>query len=1295
MHPQNWSIARSLEGLMMFANTAGLLEYDGVSWRQHALFENLTITSLTFDSNGRLFIGGRGEFGFVQPDSTGSLAYHSLTGHLPDSTELKVVWETSATSHGVYFRTNDMLLRWDGSRLQTWQSEHPFGALSVVRDTVYTLQRGIGLMRLDGDSLRLMPDGEQFANTSMYVILPFTDEAGLLLGSRDDGLFVHDGRSVRRFRTPATEFLQKNRLYHGTVLQHSPGRWALATTRGGLIILDADGAVRLHLDQRHGLLHNKVHFLFEDPGGHLWISLNNGLAMAELNSPFSLFDARTGIKGTPHALVRHQGTMFAGTDLGLFRQNEQPQGGEPAGEPFVAVPGLSEQVWALHTSGETLLIGAAGGIFSLRNGALRQVADLPVATYCFLQPAGENIIYAGNRQGLSILEKKQGRWQLTGQVAGISSGIRTLAMDAGGALWLGTVFNGVLRLTVDRSNPLQPLVEKFGEEHGLPRGLAFVYAIDGEVKIGTYHGIYRFDGRSRFEGRKRLFAPDSTLPVFLNDPAVTINRLAQAEDGTIWAMAGTGDSRLYQGMPQPGGGYRWRHALYQRLAGIKSVTDIYPEAGGHVWLAGRDETVYHIAAQVRLPEADFAVHIRRVSTIPGDSLIFGGAAIPQAPAATSALPFERNSLRFSYAAASYDLPGTTRYQVKLEGYDDAFSPWTLETRKDYTRLPAGEYTFTVRARDLYDRDSRSGQFAFAILAPWYQSWWAYLLYLFAGGALLTLVTRVRLRYLEQKNRELEALIAERTQVVREQAEKLRELDTMKSRFFANISHEFRTPLTLVFGALDDLLERAGSATDREQLGLIRRQSRRVLKLINQLLDLSRLETGAVKLRVTRGQFDDFLRGIVMSFASLAEQKKIELRYESDAGLAGVAAFFAPDQVEKIFYNLLSNAFKFTPEGGTISVRAEWDSRTGIVEVTVQDTGTGIAAEQLGSIFQRFFTAESQGRAAHEGTGIGLALTRELVELHKGEISVRSSEGRGSEFSVRLPITEKQFSAEEIVPAAEAGESWSVSHEDVLPTADAQAQEAPSAAEEDDRPLILIVEDHPEVRAYISNHLQKNYRIAGAADGEAGEKLAVELIPDLIISDVMMPKQDGYALCAALKQNEKTSHIPIILLTARAGEGDKLAGLETGADDYLTKPFNSKELNMRVRNLITLRRTLQERFRKDGQLAPREVAATSVESAFINKMMTIIEEQLGEEEFGVESLSRALHMSRRQVHRKIKAISGETPTDLIRRVRLQRARQLLEQKAGTVSEIAFQVGFGSLSYFSTAFKKQFGILPSEV
>lgn len=1304
-YPQNWAIAQDSRGIMFIANTAGLLEYDGATWRQHELFENLTIVSLAIDHQGTIFLGGRGEFGYLQPDSNGHLIYISLTNYLPENIEnYKIVWETCATSHGVYFRTGRYIFRWNGSKIKTWESNTSFWYLAAVRDTIFVLEKGVGLQTLTNDSLKLISGGKRFANTKINVILPFGDKSKTLLGTRTEGIYVYNGRKVQRFKTDADTFFNKNRLYHGTRLSGPETMWALATTRGGLVVLDGHGRMRLQLDKSQGLPDNKIHFVFEDRQGALWLSLNNGISRVEVSSPFSIFDQRLGIEGTPHTVTRHRGTLFVGTNRGLFHLSE-PAGISGTGRSqgssllrlFKPVAGISEQVWSLHSTNDLLIVGAARGIYSVKGNRSVVIAKLPVATYCFLQPDEQDLIFAGARDGLAVLELRSDGWHMTGKIDNISEEIRTIVSNKDGSLWLGTSFQGLLRVKINEQFPLKSTVQKYGKEHGLPGGMAYVYGIDGQMKIGTYHGLYSFNQSLN------KFMPDSTLGALLADSTVTINRLTQARNGNIWAMAGPEKSKLHRGIFEKGK-YLWEKTPFQRLVDVKSLMDIFPEETGYVWLVGRDEKIYRFDSHFTSDfSKDFPAYVRKISTIPSDSLIWGGSTLSADSNLVIAktLPFKDNSLRFEYAATSYDGTSANRYQIKLEGYDQNYLPWTSETKKDYTGLPAGEYMFRVKARNIYGHESSEGSLSIVILSPWYQSWWAYFLCAVLSVTIVVLIIKVRVRRLEQKTKQLENLVAERTSVIREQAEKLQELANMKSRFFANISHEFRTPLTLILGPLEDMLARSQNSSDKKNLGLMQRNARRVLQLINQLLDLSRLESGKLKLQAVRGDFVAFLKGIVMSFASLAEQKQIDLKFsvhdnpQDLAVLQGI--YYDWGQVEKIFYNLLSNAFKFTSEGDMIQVIMTNSQRTGFVEIAVKDSGIGIPADRLDNIFERFYQVSSGNTREQEGTGIGLALTKELVELHHGEISVRSQVGKGTEFVVMLPIGKAHLTEEEIVDTlllpADTKEAAAVTVEEspILP------EDTPPMAHlsEDDIPIILVVEDHLDVRNYIRSHLESEYRVVEAKDGEEGMKIAVEIIPDMIISDVMMPKLDGYQLCKALKMNEKTSHIPVILLTAKAGEQDKLSGLETGADDYLTKPFNSKELHVRVRNLIELRRKLQKRFQKEGLLKPREVTATSVEEAFLTRMMTVLEENICEEDFGVEGLSSALHIGRRQLHRKIKAITGETPTDFIRSVRLQRAKQLLEQKAGTVSEIAFQTGFSSLPYFSKAFKEQFGMLPSEV
>ncbi|MFQ5570388.1 MAG: ATP-binding protein [Rhodothermales bacterium] len=540
--------------------------------------------------------------------------------------------------------------------------------------------------------------------------------------------------------------------------------------------------------------------------------------------------------------------------------------------------------------------------------------------------------------------------------------------------------------------------------------------------------------------------------------------------------------------------------------------------------------------------------------------------------------------------------------------------------------------------------------------------------------------------------------------ITEYAEKLREMEQLKARFFANVSHEFRTPLTLILGPVEDALNDAHgpvSSTLRRQLQMMKRNGFRLQRLINQLLDLSKLEAGRMHLHVRRRNLVAFLRGLVQSFSSLAERKHVTLQFDAD--LEDHALFFDADKLEKIVSNLLSNAFKFTPEHGTIrvKVRKVEDEKGSFVEMCVRDTGAGISAEELPYVFDRFHQVAHSRAHEQEGTGIGLALAKELVELHGGEIHVESEPGFGCEFIVRLPQGSAHLSPDDLVEADSDAAPLEVEHSEAhWLDAEVDAIDETTLDQEtwveaqEDAPTILIVEDNADVREYLKSNLVLHYHIVEATNGVEGLQQARSILPDLIISDVMMPEMDGVALCRALKTDDQLNHIPVILLTAKASEVDKLEGLKTGVDDYLYKPFNAEELLARMENLIELRRMLRHRFSDEVVVGPSEIAIPSAEAMFLERVREVVEAHMGNSNFGVEWLADEVGFSVRQLRRRLKAATRLSPGGYIRKMRLERARQLLAQQAGTVAEIAYAVGFQDPDYFSRLFKQTVGVSPSE-
>ncbi len=514
------------------------------------------------------------------------------------------------------------------------------------------------------------------------------------------------------------------------------------------------------------------------------------------------------------------------------------------------------------------------------------------------------------------------------------------------------------------------------------------------------------------------------------------------------------------------------------------------------------------------------------------------------------------------------------------------------------------------------------------------------------------------------------------------ADELFNLNLAKTRFVTGISHEFRTPLTLIIGPLERLLSEAANSHLKKDFELILRQANRLLELVNQLLELSKLQKGMQTLSVVQGNFNLFIQTIFSAYHPFAKELSIQLSLiEEDSN---ILIWFDRDKLEKIITNLLTNALKFSKSGGKVEVVLSCTDDKQYVEIIVRDNGIGMAPDQLEFIFDPFYRVESNTAPRFEGTGIGLSLVKELVELHHGIIKVKSVMHKGSEFIVRLPAYKETYGVDEVARDEQTKEVNLISDHD---------SNAMLRSMVNEQKIILLVEDNLDMRTYIKSCLSTEYVIVEASNGQEGLDTASELVPDLIITDLMMPVLDGLEMTRLLKQDEHICHIPVIMLTAKASTESKLEGLSTQADDYVTKPFNSAELGLRIQNLLTSRERLKEKFSKCITVNPSELVTTSVDEKFLQKALGIVESKMGETEFSAEQFCDDISMSRAHVHRKLKALTGQSATHFIRSIRLKRAAQLLKDRSASVSEIAYQTGFNNLSYFTRSFKEQYGELPS--
>ena len=654
------------------------------------------------------------------------------------------------------------------------------------------------------------------------------------------------------------------------------------------------------------------------------------------------------------------------------------------------------------------------------------------------------------------------------------------------------------------------------------------------------------------------------------------------------------------------------------------------------------------------------------------------------------LSHDQDVFSFEFAALDYNSSQSIEYAYKMEGFDKDWIESGKRRFVTYTNLDPGKYEFKVKSTNADGIwNDQVTSLNIIVNPPWWKTLWAYCLYV-----VLILLGLVGIRRFELNRAKLRNELKLREFEVRKKTE----LEEVKSRFFANLSHEFRTPLMLIKGPLEQLKTGKGNDKYSENIDLIERNSDRLKELIDQLLELSQLEKAAIPLKAKQENLVTILKGLLSSFESLAKQKNISIKFESDSD--NIVCWIDRDKLEKVVNNLFSNAFKFTPDGGSVSVTVNKKSieEKPFAEIKITDSGVGIPKDKIDKVFDRFFQVDDSTQRSHGGSGIGLALVKEFVELHKWNISVDSEKDKGTEFKIQIPLWVDYLNEDEKIQTESLSDSESIAlnkiKEEKYFEPSTRIIKQDEFADANNKPSILIVDDSEDVRKYLSGLLESIYKISEAKNGEVGIIAATENMPDLIISDVMMPSMDGIEFCRRIKSEWQTSDIPVILLTAKASAESKIEGLEIGADDYLTKPFDSKELFTRIKNLLEQRKRLRDKYNQEPDALTKTVGLNKADQEFLNKFLELIENNLDKTNFGTEQLSKELFVSRTQLHRKILSITGQAPGEFIRIIKLKKAAKLLLDGKLSVTQVAYEIGFSSPAQFTRAFSKQFNCVPSE-
>lgn len=1228
-----------------------------------ASFNNFNVRSILQDSAGRVWVGTEnGLYSFRH--ATAEIAHYLHDGS--DSTSL---------SHSTIY--------------------------SILPDRKNRLWVGTanGLNLFDpqtGRFRRYFYDPKQSNNTIQNI---YEDETGnLWMGTYFGGVIRFNPEDGTHQRL-VYDKRRKNTISSNNVFSltgDGQGHLYFGTENGGLNVLDLQTGVfsyyTFKLEETGGITSNSIYSLYYSQDEILWIgTYNGGVNYASRQSQgFRHYKAAKEGLNNPYILSITEdknGNLWIGTDGGGLNYFDRKAGkytyylhdeNDPHSLGANVVATVFEdrrgRIWVgLYQAGLDLFEPQTGRFTHFRHapGNSNTIQSNSINTI-FEDSRGN--FYAGTHAGLDGFDRSTGAFRRF-PYSIITSGVFSIIEDKQANLWVGT-YGGLSFIDVKANTVKNYLYVDEGGE--IVRNITALYEdSQGQLWVGTVDGLYLLDRKSQ---KFRRYPQDDK---YLNNE---IAGIVEDGNGNLWISNNRNLLKLEGAIHLPVNPVIVNFGIYD------GIRKLYQCKDGEILFGGNNGL-----------NAFFPEDIIKNSHIPPvvitNFMIFGkdvGIGLPGSPLRQNIaetkemiLSHSQSVLTFEFAALNYILSEKNQYAYFLEGFDKEWNYSGNQRTATYTNLDPGNYVFRVKGSNNDGVWNEKGvSIRIKIVPPWWKAPWAFPLYILFIGLLLYSAWRFQLNRARMKHElALEHL----------HAEKLEEVNRMKSRFFTNITHEFRTPLTLIIGHAKEMFNNEVLDHAKGQFQMILRNSQKLYQLINQLLDLSKLEAGYMPLRARKLNIVALLRDLVMLFVPLAERKEITLKFslpDDSDGTDCIEVYVDQDKLEKIVSNLLSNAIKFTPESGRINMSVR-KTNNGFVEIAVRDNGPGIPEKYLDRVFERFYQVDDSNTRGHEGTGIGLALTKELVELHHGTVAVETS-GTGTIFAVRLPLDESQFAKDEIILEASADEpadSAVISWYDYLD--DNHNGEQPESSKASKKaPLILIVEDNADLRRYLRHNLNHEYCVIEAKDGREGIDKAIATIPDLIVSDVMMPLIDGFELCATIKKDERTCHIPVILLTARSTGESKIEGLETGADDYIIKPFEMKELLARMRNLIEQRRRLRQRFNHQNGLKPEEIAATPLDERLLKKALAIIEENMSDPDFGVAKFVNKIGMSRVQLHRKIHSLTGQSTSEFIRVVRLNRAAQLLKQQHDTITQIAFLVGFNSSSYFSRAFYKHFGVSPSD-
>ncbi len=1000
---------------MYFGNTDGVLRFDGVNWQLIKTQKNTAVRALAIGKDGRIYVGGQSEFGYLVPDSSGVLNFHSLVSKLrPAERDFSDVWNIYVTNEGIYFVSAQRLFRMDKyGFIQSWKAPSYIFNSYLVDGKVLIDDKKNGLMGLDNDVLVSVPDASEFVKLNTCSILPYNGTTKLVVTS-GQGLFLFDGRHLKPFKTYADSLLRGSDPYIAKKLLD--GTYLIGTLKDGLINIDKDGYLLHVINRKNGLQDNAVLNIFEDQDLDVWAMHQNGISRISWFSVFSkFFGPLYNLQGSVESIVRYKKKLYVATGLGVYELVDDFGNYEKNQYAFRPVKGIDEQTWKLLATSQGILAATANGVYRIQDN--HSTLLLSDEAFTFFQPPNDSTtVFAGLSNGVAIFNLHGSEWKFTGRIPGITRQIKSIYQDSYGLLWLGTDYQGVI--VADYKGGGNWDIQSYGPADGLPKGQMSIVPVKGSVYIGTEHGFYRpvrgttlTDNETRFS-----FEPTSILAHHSTGKTNTTN-IYEDPNNRLWFI--TPDSIGYA-TRRNDGAYDYHSWPFRKFIedGIRSV---YVD-GQTVWFGGSGTLVEGNLKQALSVNPSLHLYITKITE--------SRSVSDQDHQVTVSYPLTQNqgeknlkvrsghtTIRFDYSIPEIGGDPQTTYRYRMNGYDESWSDWSSYPYKEYTNLTNGDYRFEVQARNATGFLSHIASFEVEILPPWYKTEWAYIFYLLGILLLWYVIDRGRLRLLSSRNVHLEEVISERTEQVLEQNEKLGEsnaklqrINELQKEFLSTVSHDLRNPLSAIQSISEILAEEIENGGNPEELlqrnrqafGMINDSAKYMSEIISNLLDLSAIESGRVALQRDELDLVELLRKVLPNYTSQAERKDIHIEATTPEHCVISAD---PSRIRQVMENLISNAIKYSPQGSEVLIGIYPEStrvKNG-VRFSVSDDGPGLSDEDKGKLFRKFQKLSATPTGGEKSTGLGLYITRSLVQMHDGQIWVESKQGNGATFNVELPV----------------------------------------------------------------------------------------------------------------------------------------------------------------------------------------------------------------------------------------------------------------------------------------------------